>query len=249
MAMHMVAYNQTASTANVLTPIAAIADGTVRVVGNDVYVPKGMNNILGAGALINSATGLRAQVQSPALRANLNYDVEPIVNALVFGSYPPFDFNPTTPIPIAENEPLEFWVLNNLSVANYGLILLGDGPVKPVTGKVYTVRATGAATLAAGTWVNTALTFSQSLPAGHYQVVGFRADGTNLVAARIFFVGSPWRPGVPAVNSVTHGDPFGFREGDCGILGEFDNTLPPTVDCLGVTDTAQTFLLDLIKTG
>jgi hypothetical protein len=33
------------------------------------------------------------------------------------------------------------------------------------------------------------------------------------------------------------------------MLGEFDSNQPPTIDCLGVTDSAQTILLDLIKVG
>jgi hypothetical protein len=32
-----------------------------------------------------------------------------------------------------------------------------------------------------------------------------------------------------------------------GVFGEFPHTNPPTLDCLGVTDTSQVILLDLIR--
>jgi hypothetical protein len=33
------------------------------------------------------------------------------------------------------------------------------------------------------------------------------------------------------------------------VYGEFDNTVPPTVDFMGITDTAENLYLDLIKTA
>src|SRR5207247_1836789 len=99
-------------------------------------------------------------------------------------------------------------------------------------GAIYTIRATAAVALAASTWVNGALTFSQALPYGTYQVVGMRARGANLAAARLVFVGQPFRPGVAGVNALGNVDPFHFRYGNMGVFGQFDSTVPPTVDCL-----------------
>jgi len=249
MPLHMIGYELSASQSS-LTAITPIPDPTLRVAGNDFYVPNGMNNIVSAAALINSAAAtLRAEIQSPSLRATLNVDISPINNGLVFGSIPRCIRMWQSPLPLMVNEPLDVFVQNGAAVMNRAFLILADGPVKPVTGKIYTVRATGAAALATATWVNSALTFGQTLPAGHYQCVGFRAWGANLVAARIFFVGSPWRPGVYAVNAEDNNEWFDFRWGNIGVLGEFDNTVPPTVDFMGVTDTAQVVLLDLIKTA
>lgn len=250
MSLHLVAYYQAATANAVLAPIPAVADGTVRVVANDVYVPKGMAQVLAVAALINSAAAtVRAQLQAPSLRATLNYDIEPIGNGLLWGSSPANDCKFDAPVPLSENEPLEFWVQNGAAVVNQGLVWLGDGPAKSVGGRIYSVRATGSATLAAGVWVNTPLVFSQTLPAGNYQCVGLRAWGANLVAARLFSVGSPWRPGVQAVNAVANLDDEQFRLGAPGVLAEFANTTPPTMDCFGITDAAQVFILDLIKTA
>ena len=132
---------------------------------------------------------------------------------------------------------------------NRAFLWLCDGPVKPVTGKVFTVRCTAAASLTTATWVNSALTFQQTLPAGHYQVVGFRAWSANGCAARIFFVGGAWRPGAPMGNTEANDNWEDFRYGNTGVWGEFDNTTPPSVDVMGITDTAQVVLLDLIKTA
>lgn len=247
MSMHLIGYESTASNA-ALAAITPIPDPTLRVSGNDFYVPSSLNQIIMAAALINSsAATLRAQIQSPSLRALLNFDINPIVNGLVFGTLPRCQRMWQTPLQLVTNEPLDVYIQNGASVMNRALIILADGAVKPVLGKIYTVRATGAATLVTATWVNTVLTFSQTLPSGTYQVVGFRAQGANLVAARIFFVGSAWRPGCPAANVSDNNDWPDFRYGNIGVWGQFDNTVPPTVDCLGITDTAQEFEFDLIK--
>jgi hypothetical protein len=183
------------------------------------------------------------------LRAIANLDVEPVVAAAVFGSPPEQMVHPDSPIPVVENESLNFAVNSNPAAAadHYGLVWLSDGPLAAVKGSIYTVRATGTCALSAGKWINGNLTFSQTLPAGTYQVVGMRARGTNLVAARLVFVGGLYRPGVGAVNALGDLDPYFARYGNMGIFGQFDNTTPPTVDCLGITDVAQTFELDLIK--
>lgn len=247
--MHMIGYETSASEA-ALTAITPIPDPTLRVSGNDFYVPAGLNNIVSASALINSATAtLRAQIQSPSLRATLNVDISPINNGLVHGNPPRILRMWNSPLPLVVNEPLDVYIQNGAAVMNRAFLILADGPPKPVQGKIYTVRATAAASLATASWVNSSLTFGQTLPAGHYQVVGFRAWSANLVAARIFFVGSAFRPGVYAATTENDNEWQDFRFGNIGVLGEFDNTVPPTVDFMGITDTAQTVFLDLIKTA
>ena len=102
--------------------------------------------------------------------------------------------------------------------------------------------------MSAGSWVNTALTFNSTLPSGTYQVVGMRAEGANLVAARLVFVGGQFRPGVAAASAANLALFNRFRNGQIGVFGAFDVNQPPTLDCLGVTDTSQEVVLDLIKT-
>lgn len=250
---HLAGYYEDVDFADVLSNVAAIQDETLTTSGDDIRVPEALPFVLGAAALSEADTQFRrAQLASPSLRAMTNVDLEPIINAIVFGSPPEILFHPLNPIAVQPDESLNLLMQTDQAAGNadhYGLVWFGDGPQQPVTGSMFSIRATSAITLSAGAWVNGNLTFAQTLPAGRYQIVGMRARGTNLVAARLAFVGSPWRPGVPAVNAIADRDPSVFRYGKSGIFGEFSQTVPPTVDCLGVTDTAQNYIFDLIKVG
>lgn len=246
---HLAAWAQSVDLGGVLTALDAVQDPSLTTSGDDIRVPKELQTIIGAASAIGNTAAARAQISSPSLRAMVNLDIEPVINALVFGSFPEQLIHPDSPIPVVANESLNFnaQATGGAATLNYGLCWLADGPQQPAKGAMFTVRATAGVTLAAGTWVNGNLTFSQTLPAGTYQVVGMRARGTNLVAARLVFPGYQWRPGVAACNAIGNVDPWHFRWGNMGVFGQFENTTPPTVDCLGVTDSAQTFYFDLIK--
>jgi hypothetical protein len=246
--MHLVGYETSASEA-ALTAITPIPDPTLRIASNDFFIQRGMNNIVAAAAMINSAAAtLRAQIQTPSLRATLNFDIAPIVNGLIFGNLPPMARMWDAPLVLQPDEPMDAFVQNGAAVMNRVFVWLADGPVMPLNNaKVFTVRATGAASLVTATWVNTALTFGQTLPSGRYQCVGARVWGANAVAARLFPVGGAWRPGVPCNNTEAQDLWEDFRFGNTGVWFEFDNTTPPTMDVMGITDTAQVVYLDLIK--
>jgi len=245
-----VGYETTASEA-ALTAITPIPDGTVAVIGNDIRVPTALPFIVGAAVMINSAVAtLRAQIVTPSLRAVFPFDVSPISNGLVFPSTPGFNQLFYAPVPLVGLEPMDMLIQNGAAVLNRGFVWLADGAIKPTSGKIYTIRATATATLVTASWVNSgALTFASTLPAGHYQLVGLRSWSANQAAARIFFVGYAWRPGVIAGNAESTIEWPVFRYGGLGVWGEFDNVTPPTIDFMGVTDTAETLYLDLIKTS
>lgn len=246
---HLAAFYESIDPAAALVTIAAVREEQFFVNGDDLRVPQNYANLIGAAALANDASVSRAQIQSPTLRILANLDVEPVVAALVFGSPPEQSFWPETPVELTPDEALNFAFLSDPAAAavHQGFVFLSDGPQSPVSGKVFTVRATAAITLVAGSWVNGNLTFQQTLPAGRYMVVGMRARGTNLVAARLVFPEQVTRPGCLAVNAIADHDPFWTRFGRMGSFGEFPHTNPPTLDAFGVTDTAQTILLDLIR--
>lgn len=246
---HLAAFYESLDPAGALTKIAAVADQAIRTDGDDIVVPGDLSNLVMEAAL-SAATGPQyAEVQSPSLRQLANQDVQPIIGSLVFGADPAVQAHFGNPRPLKGNESVNFLVnaTGGAAAGNYGLIVLSNGAVQPITGNIFSVRASAAAHLVAGTWVNSALTFDETLPAGTYNVVGMRAEGAHLVAARLVFVGSGYRPGVPAVNTTADKDFRYGRFGQMGSLGVFDVNQPPTVDCLGVTDTSQNILLDLIK--
>jgi len=245
-----IAYSQSQDTGGVLSYVAAVADQHVTVSGNNIVVPPGMNHLLGAFAL--GATISRARIESPALRRTLLYDVIPINVGAEPSSPTPFRHLFYNPIPLDENEALRALVAETATGAEQETVIvwLGDGAQTPVTGEIYTVLATGAGTLTAYTWTNVSLTLDQTLPAGTYQVVGFRAQSAGLIAARLVFVGGTWRPGCIGYDAASDLEHEVFRRGGLGIWGEFRHDQPPTVDFLSsLADTSQTVWLDLIKTG
>jgi len=128
------------------------------------------------------------------------------------------------------------------------LIWLGDEIEPAPEGRILTVRATASKTLSAYAWTNAALTFTQSLPAGRYAIVGLRAYSANLLAARLVIPGVWHRPGCVGIASAYAPDVPRFRYGAAGNWGEFEHNLPPTVDFLATAaDTSQVVHLDLVQ--
>ncbi len=246
---HLAAWYESLDPAGVLTPIAAVVDQSVFTSGNDIRVPTQMPNIVGQAALANDASASAAQIQSPSLRAMVNLDIEPIVKAATFGSPPEVLFHPLAPITVVADEPVNFALASDPAAPtdHYGLIWFGDGPQQSVPGNIFSVRASSTLTLVKGTWINGTLLFGQTLPLGRYTIVGMRARGLNLVAARLVFVGGAFRPGVPAINGVPDHDPLVFRYGRHGAFGVFHSNTPPTVDALGSADSAQDYIFDLLQ--
>jgi hypothetical protein len=246
----VVGYESTVSNP-AIAPITPLQDGTVAVISNDVRIPTELPNMMSVVAAINTAVApLRVQITSPSLRSLLPFDVSPIqATALVASDFDVLPFW-ASPVPLVGLEPMNAYVQNSSSVINRVMVWLSDGPIKPTTGKIYSVRATGAASLVTASWVNSGgLVFSTTLPTGTYQVVGFRAIGPNLFAARIFFPGYPWRPGVVGTATEAYLTAPYFRYGYMGVFGQFLNTVPPTIENWGSVDTAQIYYLDLIKSA
>lgn len=248
--LHLGAFYQSVDPAGVLTQINAVQDQALYINGVDMRVPAGLAFLAGEAGLSAATAPSYAQVQSPTLRSLANQDVLPIQTAAKFATQEGFQWHADNPRNLTVAEALNFAIAatGGAAAANYGLVWLADGPTKPTTGAIISVRATAAVTLSAGAWVNGSLTFNSVLPAGTYQVVGMYAEGANLVAARLVFPGGVFRPGVPGNTALT-GNLFPqFRNGYSGVFGQFDTNQPPTLDALGATDTAQSLILDLIKT-
>ena len=247
--LHLAAFYQSVNSAGVLTNIAAVPDQAIFTSGNDVRVPSDLLTIIWEAALSAQTGPAYAQLQSPSMRELVNQYISKVVNGVVFTSYDQAQQHLSSPRKLVANESINAAIeaTGGAAAANYVLMCLADASPKAVSGDIFTVRATGAAALGAGAWVNTPLSFLDTLPAGSYQVVGLRAQGANLVAARMVFIGQGYRPGVHGVTGSGEQDMHNSRYGMMGVLGQFDVNQPPTVDCLGVTDTAQVFDFDLIK--
>lgn len=247
---HTIAFSQLVDPAGAFQAINAVREEMLFSSGVDIRVFPKLNHIIAEAALINDATiNNRAQIQSPSLRTLANIDVEPIITNAVPQNPGGWNVHPENPIPVVDDEALNFFVQSDpvAAVIHYGLIWLADGPPQPVKGRMFSVRFTAAIAQVASAWVNGNIVLSQVLPAGRYQVIGMRVRSGDLVAARLLFVGQVPRPGVLNVAVQGGVDHYLTRFGRLGVWGEFPHTTPPTLDVLGGVAAVQTGILDLIK--
>lgn len=249
--LHLAGYFEDVDQGAVFQAITAMADQALNTEDDDITVPSDLPFLAGAALLSAATTLTRAQIQSPSLRQLANFDISKLVNADDFADPIAIDYFPANPMRLDPEEDIQFFVDSDHAAAIeiQGFVWLTDGPVTPVGGEQFTVRLTSGITIVQGVWTNGNLTFGTTLPAGTYDVVGFRAIGTNLQAARLVFIGMPWRPGVPADNALGDSGFEPLRHGNSGVLGSFKQTALPSVDAVGITDTTQQYFIDLIKTS
>ena len=251
--MHLAAYYESVDPAGVYTPLAAVQDPSINTNGDNIRISSAIPAIFGVAGLTAAAGVISAQLRSPSLRTLNNMFVRPLAPALVFADPPEVMMMPRNARGMVPAEDLQFWTQSTPAAGaedHYGLVWMSDGVLPTVNGEIFTVGAVAASALSLGVWVNSNITFDQALPSGSYQVVGMRVEGANLVASRLVFPGggdNTFRPGVPGSTSAAILDAQYMRFGQLGVYGTFNQDNPPTLDCLGVTDTAQTVLLDLIK--
>lgn len=251
MAFHLGAFYEDVDPGGALATIAAVREQTLFTNGDDLRVPTALPFVLGAVAMVDDASGVRAQLQSPSLRVLTNLDIEPIVLAAVLGSPPESLYHPHAPIPLVPDESLNFAFQSNPAAieVHYGLVWLGDGPQTELSGPLFSIRATATVQQTVDMWENGNLAFAQTLPAGQYNIVGMRARSTDAIAARLVFPEQIPRPGVPVVNAIADLDPKMFRYGRTGVFGSFPHTNPPTVDVLGGVAAVQNFIFDMVRVG
>ena len=239
----LVGYHKAAVSATLL-PLQPIADPHVTVAGNDLTVPE-LNQIVALLCVGGAPT--QAQVQAPSLRRLVQEDIPAyIATEVCTGAVDVIVDKRDVPLILERSEKLNAYTIHTTDGRVF--VWLSDGPITPVSGDIRTVKCTTGHTTAGDLWQNVALTFTQTLPAGRYAVVGMHGHGTALLAARLVFVGYSWRPGVPTgALAANPGLPM-FRNGAFGTFGEFEFDQPPSIDLLGtgVTSTEEIYL-DLIQ--
>lgn len=249
MAFHLAVFSESKDQA-AIGPIAALADPSLTVSGNNIQIPDFAPFLMGAFGIGVNLT--RAQLQSPSLRRIVNPEIRAILKSAAVTAYPdPMDLF-HNPIQLDVSEQMQAYCAEDGAGATRMSVLafLGDGKVEAVTDPIFSVRATGATTLVAYTWTNGALVFDQVLPVGDYAIVGARAESAGLIAFRFLFQGSTPRPGGIGVSTETLQDWYAQRMGGLGVWGIFNSTTPPTVDYFSASaDAAEVLTLDLIKIG
>jgi hypothetical protein len=242
----LVAWNENFSAAATLDAITAVADPHVRVSGDDIWIPEALPML--AGYKVLGSTVTQARVESPTLRTLTPIDVSPLDLTTEPTGRGLAVLQPSNPKAVGGGEALNVKATVSGAGRAIALALLCDAPLAPITGEIFTVRATSSTTLTANAWTNGSLTFAQSLPKGRYAVVGMRAISAGLIAARLVLPGYAWRPGCIGYDAESDTEDDVFRGGRMGSWGEFDHDVPPTVDFLSISaDTSEVVYLDLIK--
>lgn len=249
-----VAHFQSVDPGGVYTPInAALGEQSVRSTLTQIFVPE-LSNLIAVAAGVDITVESFARVVSPSLRQLSRLEIEPFSSGTAI---PVIPISPHAiidmrgnPLAMVRDEVYTAEINSNPAAVQRQWVVswFADGPIAPVTGRIFSVRFTGATATVADTWTNIPITLAEDLPRGRYQVVGMRARSAQIVAARMVFIGGRWRPGVlgnPTQQGISHEM---FRNGLMGVFGEFEDTDLPSVDflCVGV-DATQDGILDLIQ--
>lgn len=228
----------------VLTNMAAVADQLANTSVNNIFSVG--NNFYGAYAA--GATMTRAQFTSPTLRKIAPWELDPVDVSATVTSPPPFVDYLDNPLPSAIGEVINFAQTGTAAEAEMAGIWVGNVLAPPPTGPVYSTRATATATLTTTTWVSSALTMDQSLPAGYYTVVGFHARSASGGLARLIFPGQYHRPGAVMTAGFGKLDAIDVRSRKRIVFGSFAWNAVPSVEMLGrAADAAETFVLDVVQ--
>src|SRR5260370_9880652 len=254
---HPAAFSQGVNPAGAFVSITAVPDPILTVVSTFVQVPT-LDRVVALAAGVEGTAGEQARFTAPSRRVLVLERIAPLQGNAAAASLPAdphhlMDLR-DTPLKMVRGEQATLDINSTPAAVQgqWGLVWFSDKELVPVVGEIFTARATGATALVVGLWQNMPIVFAEALPRGRYQVVGFRAQSANMVAARLVFVGGTgggvWRPGVMATNTDRHLENPMFRWGQMGEFGQFEDTDPPTVDALGnAADAAQVYYLDLIQ--
>lgn len=233
-----------------IAPIAALADPSLTVSGNNIQIPDFTPYLVGAFGIGVNLT--RLQLQSPSLRRIINYEVHPLNYSALVATLPLYADLFYNPIQLDVAEQMQAYTAEDGAGATRmnAFVMLGDGKVEAVAQPIFSVRVTAAQALVAFAWTNAALVFDQVLPVGDYAIVGARFVSATLLAFRFLFQGQTPRPGGMGCVVPAGDTPRGQRYGGWGTWGVFNSTTPPTVDFIATAaDAAETGVIDLVKLG
>lgn len=250
MAFHVLGY-YTASLASAASNVALanVPDQMVFATANAFQMPRRVTCI-GAYGGNDAYTSLR--INAPSLRRTFLPQIDPVDSQLAPSNRPPINWYGDMGPQFDYTEGVSVEASRGVVAASAAAALLwiADSNLITVGGPIFTWMVTATTTIAAGTWASGAMSYTQTLPAGKYQVVGMSAYGANLYAARLVFLTGGFRPGVLAQQAYGEFSDDMFRRGNAGLFGQFDNTTLPSLEFMGTgAGSAQTVMLDLIRMG
>lgn len=246
-----VAFSESLATAATYTKLAAVPDQHIKTSGDSIYVSQ-YNRLLGGYACLDTLA-LGARFVSPSIRRLAPVEISPLTLGLL----------PITPIQtdISAQKSVILEIDEQLEAEFYGTVTntvqngigawLADAEISPVKGSIFSVRATITLALVAGTWSFSNMTFTEDLPVGTYDIVGFDCVAGEGMIARLVPVGAMNRPGVPVrqlVSNTIYGNQF--RYGNMGVFCTFPHNNIPSVEVFALTaESSETYqcIVDLIK--
>ena len=250
MPFHVSAYSQSENPST-LTQVNALTPDQVLQVRDNSFIAHKVNKV---GMVVGFAAHLtRLQMQAPSLRKVAQLEIQPIVNAAPAGGngwgFVSYENPDMDLLELEDGE--EFGAFATDSNASAEQITVGvrlhDGPVRPVKGRIFSMRVTASTTLTANAWSNCTLTLDQNLPKGNFAVVGARFKSAGALLFRMVFLGQAYRPGGIAEQSDLALDLPLQRFGRLGQWGTFESVNPPTIDVLSTSaDTSEEGVLDLM---
>lgn len=252
--MHtLIAYQEAKPADTTPVAITAVPDQHMRIDDAIIYMAD-INQII-AVYVGGHTTLIEAYLASPSLRRLANYAIIPIALVTPPAGDDSFVMHPESPLGLEKNEGLEAIITASATVTTVVTtvgVWLADGPVMPIAGEIFHVRATATIAAAVDTWANAEMTFDDTLPVGRYQIVGahcFIADG---VLFRFVPIGEANRPGGLCANTLNLKSHDLQRNGGLGVWCEFDQITPPSVEVLvdeGASSNDVVLHVDLIKIG
>lgn len=252
--LHTVAYSGEPGTITSYAAIAAISDSILPASGNGLLMPGDLRVV---AAYAGGTTLSRARINAASLLRVGYPSIRPI--QAVTDGVPPVDPNFMTMLAnaplVRANESVGVDVVHSTvgTARQVALLWLADKFDPVPSGDSFDLRFTGTTNIAtAFTWTIVTPTFDQSLPSGTYAVVGLEMICNNVIAARLVFPSSVFRPGVlgggAAVGTArTHS---AFYDGSFGVLGMFQQNAPPNLEVLtAAAASTQEGYLRVVRVG
>lgn len=245
---HLAAYYATLTNGSTNAPVAAVSDSVLTLASTNFFLlprPGKLEAIYSAGVSLT-----RARINTPSLRyVGLPYG-GPVNATLAVPS--PYNFTywgeDGPAMPFGDQISVEHTLGGAAPEAEFSVVFFRFARREQPAGPTYNILFTGTITGVTGAWANGAMTPDSTLPAGKYAITGMHAFGTNLVAARLIFPGTTWRPGVIA-NNANNGVPMRlFTDGTMGVYGTFSSVNVPNLEVFVIgANTAQTVFLELVR--
>ena len=249
MSFSLALYDASIANGSTLLQVGALADVVIAPANSGFLVNAALPKIMRIAAVGTNLT--RVQLSSGSIRDYAPFDVGPVNVGTKIESPARFvDFS-AAPIDLVVNEELDaFGVQSNAGAQRITVaVWFCDGPVRPVSGRFFTMHWTATTTLTANGWTSFLPVFDNGLPGGTFVIAGSRMISAGALFHRFITRGGPSiRPGTFSQQSQDDLPLDGARYGQMGEFIRFSNTTLPQIEVFSRSaDNSEEGYLDLIQ--